>query len=144
MSKEQIQQLLHHAQSLESYHEELTKRGNELQRALIESASAIESLKALGKEQNLETLTPIGMGAYVKSTISSNTKIILNIGSGAAVEKDRESTITYFELRIKEIQTALQEFAAKKQQTSSELNVIRQQMSQMYEQSPTPPSQPPQ
>ncbi len=43
------------------------------------------------------------MGAYVPTKISSNNKLVVNIGAGVAVEKDFPAAINYFELESKKL-----------------------------------------
>ena len=78
------------------------------------------------------------MGAYVPTKISSNNKLVVNIGAGVAVEKDFSSAINYFEARIKEIEIALQDTAAKKQDAANRLEQGRAQINQLM-QSQMPP-----
>ena len=79
------------------------------------------------------------MGTYVPTKISSDKKIVLNIGAGVALEKDFPSAINYLEARIKEIEVALQDTAAKKQEAATRLEQGREQMNQLM-QSVQPPN----
>ena len=131
MSQEQAQQLLQQMQMLESYFGDLSQREGTLLNVLREATSAIESIKSLKQKPTSETLVPIGMGTYVQTKISSNDKIVLNIGAGVAMEKDPDTAINYLEARIKEIEVALQETAAKKQEASTRLEQGKEQMNQL-------------
>lgn len=131
MSQEQAQQLLQQMQMLESYFADLSQREETLFTVLREATSAIESIKSLKQKQTSETLVPIGMGTYVQTKISSEDKIVLNIGAGVAMEKDPDTAINYLETRIKEIEVALQDTAAKKQDASSRLEQGKEQMNQL-------------
>ena len=73
------------------------------------------------------------MGTYVPTKISSDKKIVLNIGAGVALEKDFPSAINYLEARIKEIEVALQDTAAKKQDAAARLEQGREQMNQLMQ-----------
>ena len=70
----------------------------------------------------------------MKAKILPNQKIILNIGAGAAIEKDQESAVTWIESRIKEFEIALQETNAQKQQVIANLESGKQQMNQLMQQ----------
>ena len=119
MSEEQAQQLLYQMQMLEAYLGDLVQRESTLLSILREAVSAIVSIKSLKDNTSSDTLMPLGMGTFVKSQISSNEKIVLNIGAGVAVEKNPDSAINFLESRIKEIEVALQEAAAKKTRCSN-------------------------
>ena len=66
--------------------------------------------------------------------ILPNQKVILNIGAGAAIEKDQESAVNWIESRIKEFEIALQETSAQKQQVIANLESGKQQMNQLMQQ----------
>ena len=138
MSEEQAQQLMYQMQMLESYLSDLANRESTLMTVLREAVSAIESIKALKDGPNSNTLVPLGMGTFVKSQISSNEKIVLNIGAGVAVEKDPDAAINFLESRIKEVEVALQDTAAKKQDAVARLEQGKQEINRMMQ--PQPPS----
>lgn len=121
MSEEQAQELLYQMQMLESYFAELTQKENSLLNVLRDSASAIDSLKELGEKKESDALAPLGIGVFAKSKISSTDKFLVNIGAGVAIEKDKNSAINFLESRIKEIEVALQETNAQKQNIASQL-----------------------
>ena len=106
---------------------------------LREATAAIDSIKSLSGKSDSETLVPIGMGTYIPTKISSTNKIIMNIGAGVAVEKDFPSAINYLEARIKEIEVALQDNAAKKQDAASRLEQGKAQINQLMQSSIQPP-----
>ena len=107
MSEEQAQQLMQQMQMLETYFSDLSQREATFLSVLREATAAIESMKSLSQKPESETLVPIGIGTYVHTKISSNSKIVLSIGAGVAVEKDFPSAINYLEAHIKEIEVAL-------------------------------------
>ena len=88
----------------------------------------LEEIKSLLQEMNGM------MGTYMQAKISPNQKVILNIGAGAAIEKDQESAINWIESRIKEFEIALQETSAQKQQVITSLESGKQQMNQLMQQ----------
>ena len=133
MSEEQAQQLMQQMQMLETYFTDLSQREGTLLSVLREAISTIESIKSLRQKPNSDTLVPIGMGTYVQTKILSNDKIVLNIGAGIAVEKTYDSTINYLEARIKEIEIALQDTSAKKQEVIARLEHGKEQMNQLMQ-----------
>ena len=104
-----------------------------------EATASIESIKSLGQKPESETLVPIGMGTYIPTKISANAKIVINIGAGIAIEKDFPSAINYLEARIKEVEIALQDTTAKKQEAAGRLEQGKAQMNQLM-QSASPPN----
>ena len=140
MSEDQAQQLMQQMQKLETYFSDLSQREGTFLNVLRETAAAIESIKSLSLKPESETLVPIGMGTYVSTKISSNNQLVLSIGSGVAVEKDFPSAINYLEARIKEIEIALQDTAAKKQDAASRLEQGKAQINQLMQGTPQPNS----
>ena len=133
MSEEQTQQLMQQMQMLETYFSELSQREVTFLNVLKETTASIESIKSLSEKPESETLIPIGIGTYIPTKISSNSKIVLSIGAGVAVEKDFPSAIDYLEAHIKEIEVALQDNAAKKQDAAAQLEQGREQINQLMQ-----------
>ena len=131
MSEEQAQQLLYQMQMLEGYLSELSQKEATIVSGIREASSAIQSLKTIDNKTDNETLTPVGLGTFIKTKVVPNEKLILNIGAGIAIEKDKDSAINFLELRLKEMQVALQETSNQKQQISASLEQGKQQMEQM-------------
>ena len=140
MSEEQAQQLMQQMQMLETYFSDLSQREGTFLNVLREATAAIDSIKSLGQKPESETLVPIGMGTYLPTKILPNNKIILNIGAGVAVEKDFPSAINYLEARIKEIEIALQDTAAKKQDAATRLEQGKGQINQLLQAASQPNS----
>ena len=133
MSEERAQQLMQQMQMLETYFADLSQREGTLYGILREATAAIESIKSLNKKPDSNTLVPVGMGTFVKTKISSNDKIVLNIGAGISIEKDSESAINYLEARIKEIEVAIQDTAAKKHDAAAQLEQGKSQINQLIQ-----------
>ena len=140
MSGEHAQQLMQQMQMLETYFSDLSQREGTFLNVLREATAAIESIQSLSQKSESETLVPIGMGTYVPTKISSSNKIILNIGAGVALEKDFPSAINYLEARIKEIEIALQDNAAKKQNAAAQLEQGKTQINQLMQSASQPSS----
>lgn len=131
MSEEQAQQLLYQMQMLESYFAELSQKENTLMNVLKDTKNAIDSLKELGNIKESNTLLPIGMGTFVKSKILSEDKIVLNVGAGVAIEKNKDSAINFLESRIKEIEVALRESMTQKQNIAAQLEQGKAEMNRL-------------
>ena len=142
MSEQQAEQLMQQMQMLETYFSDLSQREATFVSILREATASIESLQSLNRNPESETLVPIGTGTFVPTKISSTSKLVINIGAGVAVEKDFTSAINYLEARIKEIEVALQDTSAKKQDAASRLEQGKAQMNQMMQsmQQPQPPA----
>ncbi len=120
-------------QMLETYLGDLINKENNLVNIIREAASAIGSIKALNETTESETLVPMGIGAFVKAKIQPNQKLILNLGAGAAVEKDKDSAINYLESRIKEMEVALRETNARRQEITASLEQGKKEMNNLVQ-----------
>jgi prefoldin alpha subunit len=138
MSDEQAQQLMYQMQALENYYVELNRKEESLFSIIREAASAIQSIKALKEQPDASTLVPMGMGSFVKAKISSNEKLILNLGAGVAIEKDNDSAINFLESRLKEMEVALKDTSAQKQQVMQNLEMGKQEINRLMQQSQSP------
>ncbi|HEV2192172.1 MAG TPA: prefoldin subunit alpha [Nitrosopumilaceae archaeon] len=132
MSEEQAQALMQQMQALEAYMSDLLQKEDAVIKLLHEATGAIESMKALGDTQ-LETLVPVGMGAYVKATIQPNEKLLVSIGAGASLEQDKNSAINYVEERIKELEIVLQQLSTQKHEIAARLEQGQQQMNRILQ-----------
>ena len=135
MSEEQAQQLLQQMQMLENHFAQLTQQENSIISIIREANSAIHSINETKKKSESENLVPIGMGVYVKSKIQSNDKLIINIGSGVAIEKDYNSANNWLESRLKELEIALQNVNSQRKQVSENLELGKQQMQTLLQKS---------
>ena len=133
MSEEKAQQLLSQMQMLETYLTELANKEQSIIGILQEAAAAVESIKSINEQPESETLVPMGMGSFVKAKISSKDKIILNLGAGVAMEKDKDSAINFLEARIKEMQVALQNTTAQKHQVYASLEKGKEEMNKLIQ-----------
>ena len=138
MSEEQTQQLLYQMQMLENMFGELTQKENSIISIIREANSAIHSIKGIDTQSESDSLVPLGLGAFVKSKVNSNEKIIINVGSGVAIEKNHNDAINYLESRLKEVEIALQDTNQQRQQVAANLEQGKQQMQTLMQKSQNP------
>jgi prefoldin alpha subunit len=73
------------------------------------------------------------MGSFVKAKLSSDDKFILNLGAGAAIEKDKDAAINFIESRIKEMEVALNDIIVQKQQVMANLEQGKQEVNRLIQ-----------
>ena len=135
MSEEQTQQLIQQMQMLENHYAQLTQQENSIISIIREANSAIHSINETKEKTESENLVPIGMGVYIKSKIQSKDKVIINIGSGVAIEKDQSSATNWLESRLKELEVALKNVNSQRQQVADNLEMGKQQMQNFIQKS---------
>ena len=138
MSEEQTQQLLYQMQMLENLFGELTQKENSIINIIREANSAIHSIKGIDTQSESDSLVPPGFGVFMKSKVNSSEKIIINVGSGVAIEKNHNDAINYLESRLKELEIALQDTNQQRQQVASNLEQGKQQMQNLMQKSQNP------
>ena len=127
MSKESDARVYQRLEMLELQLEDILKRESAMLRGMKEAEYAIIAIKELGKEE-CEVMVPFGMGAFAKARISADDKFVLNIGGGASIEKDADSTLNHLESIIKGIEIALRDILTAKSQVEAQINQIRLQV----------------
>jgi len=135
MSEQQAQQLMQQIQMLENHFAQLTQQENSIISIIREANSAMQSITETKEENESDNLVPIGMGVYVKSKIQSKDKVVINIGSGVAIEKDQNSALNWLESRLKELEVALQNINMQRQQVAENLELGKQQMQSIMQKS---------
>ena len=138
MSEEQTQQLLYQMQMLENMFGELTQKERSIINIIREANSAIHSIKGIRTKSESENLVPLGLGAFMKTKVNSDEKIIMNIGSGIAIEKTHDDAINYLESRLKELEIALQDTNKQRQQIAANLEQGKQQMQSLMQKPQNP------
>jgi prefoldin alpha subunit len=138
MSEEQTQQLLYQMQMLENLFGELTQKENSIISIIREANSAIHSIKGISTQSESDSLVPLGLGAFMKSKVNSNEKIVINVGSGVAIEKNHNDAVNYLESRLKELEIALQDTNQQRQQIAANLEQGKQQMQSLMQKSKNP------
>jgi len=138
MSEEQTQQLLYQMQMLENMFGELTQKERSIINIIREANSAIHSIKGIRTQSESDNLVPLGLGAFMKTKVNSDEKIIMNIGSGIAIEKTHDDAINYLESRLKELEIALQDTNQQRQQIAANLEQGKQQMQNLMQKPQNP------
>ena len=140
MSEEKAQQLLQQMQMLENMYAELSQKENSIVNIIRDANSAVKSIQEIKENPDSESLVPVGMGTFIKAKTIPNEKVVINVGSGVAIEKDHDSALNYLESKIKELEVALQETNSQRQQIAANIEQGKQQMQQIMQ----PPQNKPQ
>jgi len=125
-------------QMLENNFTQLAQQENNIVNIIREANSAIQSISETKTKTESDSLVPIGMGVYIKSKIQSKDKVIIDVGSGVAVEKDQNSAINWLESRLKELEIALQNVSSQRKQVADNLEIGKQQMQNIMQKSQMP------
>src|SRR5262245_33811277 len=99
MVEQQLNEMAQQSRMLEAYMNDVTGRQAAVARLLEEARIASATIQGVSADAELETLMPVGIGVYVKTTVPPVKKLVVNLGSGAAIEKSRDDALNFVETR---------------------------------------------
>lgn len=129
--EQKINELMQQARVLEVHLNEITARETAVNRLLEEAKLASSAVQEIQSESEIESYVPVGVGVHMKVSVPPVKKLLINIGAGVAVEKNREDTINYIELKLKEFEIALKQLNGQKQQVSLRMEQIQVQVNEL-------------
>lgn len=135
ITEHSVNEMIQESKLLESYYNDIISKESLLHRLLEESHNSFEAIKNLSLDSDSSSLVPLGIGIFVKSTIHSINKVLVNVGAGVIIEKDKDDAVNFIEHRIKEFETAVKQLTSQKQQVSYRMmeiqNAVNSYMGQM-------------
>ena len=123
-AEETVNALVVEIRVLESTFNELTARQSLLERALLESRAALESIKGLD-ENSPEVLTQIGGGAMLRSPPPATGKVMINVGANIVIEKPKEEAVAMLEERSRDVEKTIVSLARERNEIADRLNSDR-------------------
>jgi prefoldin alpha subunit len=131
--EQKINEMMQQARVLEAHLNEIISREAAVSRLLEEAKLASSAVQEIQSETEVESYVPVGVGVHMKVSVPPVKKLLINIGAGVAVEKNREDTINYIESRLKEFEIALKQLMGQKQQVSLRMEQIQLQVNEMVQ-----------
>lgn len=131
--EEKLQSLVAQMKIIETYLNDAISKEAAISRLIEEGRSAIDAIRNMSGNHNVQTLMPIGIGVYVQASVAPPDKLLVSVGSGVAIEKGKDDAVNYIESKIKELETVLrsifsqkQDLAMKMENTRAEVNALMQ------------------
>ncbi len=124
-AEETVNALVVEIRVLEGTYNELTARQNLLERALLESHAALDSIKGLSDDPPAEVLTQIGGGAMLRAQPPSTDRILVSIGSNVVLEKSREEAVALLEERSRDVEKTIMSIVGQRNEIAERLNSDR-------------------
>jgi len=125
-AEESVNALVVEIRVLESTYNELTARQNLMERALLESRAALDSINGLSAEPPAEVLTQIGAGALLRSKPPSTDHVLLNVGSSIVIEKPKEEAVAMLEERSRDVEKTIVSLIGQRNEIAERLNSDRE------------------
>jgi prefoldin alpha subunit len=135
--EQKINEMVEHSRILEAYMNDIIAREAAVTRLMGEARLASAAVQKIVDEKEVESLTPVGIGVYIKTLVPPIKKLLINVGAGVTIEKTKEDTVNYVEAKIKEFELGLRELLNQKQQLAIRMEQIQAQINQMLQKTPT-------
>lgn len=129
--EQRINEMVQQSRVLEAYMNDIMTRQVTVSKLMEEARLASTTIQNIKSDSEVESLMPVGIGVYVKTTVPPIKKLLVNLGAGVAVEKNREDTLNYVEARIKEYEVAARQLEAQRQEIAMRMDQIQAQVNQM-------------
>jgi prefoldin alpha subunit len=131
--EQRINELVQQSRILEAYMNDVITRQVTVGKLIEEAHLASNTIQNITSESDVESLMPIGIGVYVKTTVPPIKKLLINLDAGVAIEKSREDALNYVETRIKEYEVAARQLEAQRQEIAMRINQLQSQINQMVQ-----------
>lgn len=130
MPKDDLQEKIMTFRFLESRLENLSRQREGVMNRISEVDSTLASLNEIEKVDG-DSLFPVGSSAFVFGKITDKKKMIVEIGSGIALEKDFEDGKKTLEKNKTELENVLKEIEKEISNTSSMLEQLAPEIESM-------------
>jgi prefoldin alpha subunit len=131
--EQRINELVQQSRILEAYLNDVMTRQVTVSKLMEEAHLASSTIQTIASESDVESLMPIGIGVYVKTTVPPIKKLLINLDAGVAIEKSREDALNYVETRIKEYEVAARQLESQRQEIAMRINQLQSQINQMIQ-----------
>ena len=131
--EQRINELVQQSRILEAYMNDIMTRQVTVSKLMEEARLASSTIQNITSESDVDSLMPIGIGVYVKTTVPPIKKLLINLDAGVAIEKNREDALNYVESRIKEYEVAARQLEAQRQEIAMRINQLQSQINQMIQ-----------
>jgi prefoldin alpha subunit len=129
--EQRINEMVQQSRVLEAYMNDVMTRQVTVSRLMEEARLASTTIQNITSESEVESLMPMGIGVYVRTTVPPIKKLLVNLGAGVAVEKSREDALNYVESRIKEYEVAARQLEAQRQELAMRMDQLQSQINHM-------------
>ena len=123
--EDRINNLVAEIRMLEGAMNEISQRQNFLERIIVDSRTAVETIKGIDSANSEEALIPVGAGVLLRSVPPKVDRVLVNIGANVVVEKSKEDATSFMEARAKELEESLVSLISQRNQVGQRLDSDR-------------------
>jgi prefoldin alpha subunit len=129
--EQRVTEMVQQSRVLEAYMNDVMTRQITVSRLMEEARLASTTIQNVSSDSDLESLMPVGIGVYVKTNVPPIKKLLVNLGAGVAIEKNKDDALNYVEARIKEFEVAGRQLEVQRQEIAARMGQIQEQVNQM-------------
>jgi prefoldin alpha subunit len=118
--EQKVSELIQQSKILETYLNDVLTKESAVTRLISEAQLASEALQALSSDDDVHAMIPLGIGVYVRSTIGSVKKLLVN-------------TINYLESKIKGFELGLGQLSGQRDQITGRMNQIQNEINTLIQ-----------
>ena len=130
-TEQKINEMVQQSRVLEAYMNDVMTRQLTVSKLMEEARLASTTIQNIASESDVESLMPVGVGVYVKTTVPPIKKVLVALDAGVALEKNREDALNYVESRIKEYEVAGRQLEAQRQEIAMRMEQVQTHINQM-------------
>ncbi|PKL61375.1 MAG: prefoldin subunit alpha [Methanomicrobiales archaeon HGW-Methanomicrobiales-2] len=110
----------------------LTQQLGMIEQQRLESAAAIESIRAIEENKDGIVLLPIGGGALLRVKVLDAGHVLVNIGADVSVERASADAVEYLQDRIVELEAVGKKVAGSVEQLQGQATEISRRLEAAY------------
>ena len=129
-TEQKINEMVQQSRVLEAYMNDVMTRQLTVGKLMEEARLASTTIQNITSESDVESLMPVGVGVYVKTTVPPIKKVLVALDAGVALEKNREDALNYVESRIKEYEVAGRQLEAQRQEIAMRMEQVQTHINQ--------------
>jgi len=134
MNEEELRQSLATLEVYKAQLESLVQQQQIIQYSIEEYARAMKTLESYSRtEEGGEMLVPVGGNSYVFARVCSNSRSLVGVGSGVAVEKPIPEALETLERRIKELSESDQRLNERIEKIEAESSKLSRKLQEAYQ-----------
>ncbi|MEM4726165.1 MAG: hypothetical protein QXG63_04425, partial [Nitrososphaerales archaeon] len=100
-------------------------------RAILDSRATLNALKSIPEGSDSEILLPLGAGVLMRVKSPKADTLLINLGAGVVIEKNKEYVLNYLTTRISELENALSNISAQKTELENKINSHRAEVNNL-------------
>jgi len=135
MNQKEFQQKLLEYNLLQERIGQLIQQRNFVESKLEELEVTEETIEEVGKIKENDILVAVGSLTYINARLTSNDKVIVEVGAGVALEKTIEEAKQTLEKRKKNLQDALKKLDEEIQKVGQLLQVYQMEIQKLQKKS---------